>query len=597
MLGKPGYGKTYLCALLIQRYRETKQCVGGQGDIVPDVIFYFFDKRNEGKAQKATSAFKAMLTQMIHLHSEDRYTLDMASIFLSGAKQTTATKTQVLDLLHWYLKEYPRTVLVIDGLDESEDPKEVLSGLTPTYGSLVMTKNDGKTGDGNRTPAVAIFMRPDTPLSRLSRDSYHRLRLQDSHNSEDVGTFLFQQFSAMDVLADLVDLDDAVKKATIHANGMFLWAKLLVEYLESDFLCDEDISGALENMVHLEGLDALYAAIFSSLQTRRTGPARENSKRTFGWVTCSHRPLHIEELAAAVSISGFREISDTSKIKRFEESLGPASGALLEVAQDRTVHFIHTSVKEFLISGTERSFIRHGTGLELDMAARCLFYLTKCIPSGPLSGDSQITPDKTIIQGKFPLVRYSVESWHEHSLLGIEALAEKGWPISTMEPSVETFVKQLSALLLDKEAVTTWIEASWLFSVPPTVPGLSQFARSALSEFRVWETTFNELSHIDEHLAQLECDLLELNQEWGDTLRETPNEIWEPSISAFNDFSLWMKMEDAHTRKLQLSTESGDDSSISLRSQVSADGTELGVLRLCAPRFVSWIRFLVDYCS
>ncbi|KAL0253447.1 hypothetical protein SLS55_010426 [Diplodia seriata] len=152
-----------------------------------------------------------------------------------------------------------------------------------------------------------ILFIQDTALSKLPRESYHRLGLQDSHNADDVGTFLREQFSMMDGLEDLIDLNDAVEKATIHANGMFRWARLLVEYLESDFLSDDDISAALANMVHLEGLDSLYAAIFSSLQTRRTGPARENSKRTFEWVTSSHRPLHIDELEVAISISGFKE--------------------------------------------------------------------------------------------------------------------------------------------------------------------------------------------------------------------------------------------------------------------------------------------------
>ncbi|KAL1616668.1 hypothetical protein SLS54_008235 [Diplodia seriata] len=198
--GKPGYGKTYLCALLIERYRDAKlrRCPVSQQNPSPDVVFYFFDKRRTEKAE-------------------------------------------------------------------------------------------------------------NTALSKLPRESYHRLGLQDSHNADDVGTFLREQFSMMDGLEDLIDLNDAVEKATIHANGMFLWARLLVEYLESDFLSDDDISAALANMVHLEGLDSLYAAIFSSLQTRRTGPARENSKRTFEWVTSSHRPLHIDELEVAISISGFKE--------------------------------------------------------------------------------------------------------------------------------------------------------------------------------------------------------------------------------------------------------------------------------------------------
>ncbi|OMP85170.1 hypothetical protein BK809_0000270 [Diplodia seriata] len=397
----------------------------------------------------------------------------------------------------------------------------------------------------------------------------------------------------MDGLEDLIDLNDAVEKATIHANGMFLWARLLVEYLESDFLSDDDISAALANMVHLEGLDSLYAAIFSSLQTRRTGPARENSKRTFEWVTSSHRPLHIDELEVAISISGFKEVSQTSRIERFEESLGPASGALLELSQDRMVHFIHISVKEYLNSETGKSFIRTGADLELDMAACCLFYLSRCVPPGPLSGCSKIIPDKIAVQEKFPLIRYSLESWHQHSLQGIEVLAGKDKPISTLETSVEAFIKYLSALFFNKVAVTTWIEASWLFDVPPTVAGLSQFVRCALSEFIVPETIFNGLSHVAEHLDQLDCDLVELNQQWGQTLRGSPNEIWEPSIPALNDFSLWMNTEDAHSRKLQRPTQSGDDTTISLRSQVSSDGKELGVLRLCIPRFVGEIRFLL----
>jgi hypothetical protein len=83
---------------------------------------------------------------------------------------------------------------------------------------------------------------------------------------------------------------------------MFLWVRLLVEYLHLPALTLRERLEAIRNLNRLEGADALYNAILEGLECQFAGRSRINVRRIFQWVARARRPLHVDELRVAVSV-------------------------------------------------------------------------------------------------------------------------------------------------------------------------------------------------------------------------------------------------------------------------------------------------------
>jgi hypothetical protein len=76
--------------------------------------------------------------------------------------------------------------------------------------------------------------------------------------------------------------------------------------------------------------------------------------------------------------------------------------------------------------------------------------------------------------------------------------------------------------------------------------------------------------------------LKDLNDSWADVLRSTPNEIWEPSVSAFIKSPFWMAV--AGAKLTPLVSKLGDANKfICVKSQVSSSGLEVCVIKVWPP--------------
>jgi hypothetical protein len=547
------------------------------------VVFFYFDKQRPDSVL-SSAVWRAVLMQLLHtLPSFDPDIIDMFLLFRENRTgQPMASDNEVFSMLSLLVQRLDRLVLVVDGIDECQDQMSFWNRL-------------GDICDGPAAASVALFSRPTVTIPpRLMR----RTAVLAMHNALNLGSiraFLRPRIMSivdcglMGQAAVHRNWEATVDEVARRANGMFLWATLFVEYLQSPHISIRGRHEALNNLNRLEGLDLIYRAILRTL-VQRPGSARDNTVQAFEFVLYSIRPLHVTELWHAIAVPMDRAVEPDDLIPDFHRNLGSLSGALMELDSNGFVRFIHLSIVEYLADARRMG----GSGQDLppevatdrstghaSLACRCLSYLYHTVKGQPLSGSSREVPEYASQVKKHPLLDYATEFWSHHVLECMEAFHS-----SSAGQMVKTMVQLASNFLSTKGLVTVWIEASWVFKRPPQIrhgpddPFLKESLRMP--------------AHLDSNLAQawraasstlrqLSGELAMLNTSWAHVLQNEPNEIWEPSISAFHQSPFWQRIPGARITARFEAESDPNHRSICLKTRLSPDGRYLGLVRLYIP--------------
>ncbi|KAL9092252.1 MAG: hypothetical protein Q9165_004426 [Trypethelium subeluteriae] len=365
--GKPGYGKTYLCASLIEHLKYSPQ-IGREVSSRAmgfDSAFYFYDKRQPQNCQ-SIYGFRAVLAQLLQARKCDRETLDLACFAMGESvypaaeadlEELKATNDEILNLIQIILQRSEGVTLVFDGVDECSDTQDFFyllakaTNCTPSSrdGSLDQScsRVNWQSTETTNTKVV-LFSRPDLHVPRVLFERAFRIQLASRHNVADIKAFIHS--SLQDLVDDAllgchIDLRSVTGSVSSRADGMFLWARLLIEYLRCDTFTPQDRMEALFSLNNFEGLDRLYGAILQKLHQRLPANGRLTVQKAFAWVAGAFRPLLIDEFEIAIVVVPGRNTSGGNAISNIEQALIRMSGALLELAADRTVRFVHPSVK------------------------------------------------------------------------------------------------------------------------------------------------------------------------------------------------------------------------------------------------------------
>lgn len=509
--------------------------------------------------------------------------MDCFLLFRESSKasgQPVASDNEILAVLCLLIQRLDHLILIVDGIDECEDQMQFWRCLDVIRG-------------GSATVSVALFSRPSVMLPGTMKSSTATLHLDSALNLDDICLFLRPRImSILDsgLLPQLYDLDEMVDQIAQRASGMFLWASLFVEYIQSPHLSTRERRHALQNLNRLQGLDLLYDAILKSL-IQKGSSARSSTVQVFELVMHSIRPLHITELQHVIAIPLDRSLELDDLIPGFARNLGLLSGALMEIDQKGFVRFVHLSIIEYLGQAKGRSadgcdvlseFMVDSHRSHVSLACRCLSYLYHTVTPEPLAGSSRITPDRESVVKKYPFLDYATEFWSFHALECMETVATL-----SEHPPDGTLVQLASSFLSSKPSVMAWIESSWVFGRPPVIrhrprdaflkdgPRLPLRLDAHLKA--AWETAWKTL-------MQLSKSLDAINSSWAHVLKQEPNEIWEPSISAFNESLFWQRISGAKIVARFDAEADPSFTSIHLKTRISSDGGRLGLIRLHIPQ-------------
>lgn len=548
-------------------------------------------------------AFRAILTQTLHTYRDNNEDIDAACLMMyhGSSGQKSATAEEILTLLNWYLRRHQNAILVFDGLDELDDPKEFVRCLRIAVSQFDLSRTETQTTSSDSfavpkgvpntevsNPAVVIFTRPSVVLPRQFLRQSQSLPLRNDQNLAAIEAYLLhvlEQLVEDDLLLPDEDMHSLARNVATHADGMFLWARLLEGYLGAEGLSLQERQDALNNLVYFQGLDNLYDAILNRLQKTLPPEVRVKVKKAFQWTDGAKRPLYIDEFDEAIALPA-DATSRNSRVPNLRQAITRISGALLEIAADDSICFIHSSLSEYLRNSRradskmnrQHDFHLQPREMQLYLGACCVSYLTYRLPLEPLGGSSSVTADPQIQSKRFPFLPYVLAFWDLHVSSAMK-MTSLGYAFA----ETHHLVAGVHHFLLNKKAVMTWIEASWLFHVRPQVNKVVEAAGSISFSPNTSRSVAKSIRDFVYDVRDFSRDLDRLDRNWRHVLSKTPNEIWEPSILSICESRFWLSTEDASCTSVK---SSGVPNSrvISLESKASSDGSEVGLVSLIAPR-------------
>jgi hypothetical protein len=462
-----------------------------------------------------------------------------------------------------------KLVIILDGLDECSEIEELIEDL--------------QTASLNSTTKFLLFSRPSISALSVLVPPQHRLTIGHS-NDADIRLFISRRLNTM--LANHLLSHDSNKDLLLDhlvtgADGMFLWARLMFDYLNARALTRAQRYQTIMNITFPEGLDEMYTQIIN-LITKRQDVDTTLAEWVIGILAYSKHNLSTEEMHHAIKEFRFVQgsslsIHDDESLEEFKEAVLDVCASLVEVQEFEEVvldfcsglldkmprrssfRFTHLSALEYFGKGEEANF-KYSTNSErcsgvvtmskgdfqCELTRICLQHLTYRIPAQPLGGK---IGDLTVLEQMrilFPFCEYAAKFWlsHLHDVLT---------DVSTMEGKMsrylETLQTILSQFLQQKLALMSWVEASYTLRHPPEW----QILRRCVSDSKVESISLNNenssFAGFASDLMELSRYLERLEKDWGNKLLQLPHLIWE-EITGFTSSRLFAQSSSAKVLSL-----------------------------------------------
>ncbi|KAK6843900.1 hypothetical protein PG987_004760 [Apiospora arundinis] len=216
----------------------------------------------------------------------------------------------------------------------------------------------------------------------------------------------FQQMSLGE--DDIKGIEDTITK---KADGMFLYARLVLDYLSNNiFFNGKEIKDSVYELP--KELSEFYSKIVTQILVRLNRRSVDRLKCALGWIAFSRRPLKKMEFLSANAFS-----SDEDEVKHIApQYMLDICTALIEERPDSRVGFIHVSVKEFLQSESSNLvLIERDCSLQHGIAAiRCLLAGIEAFSDAVPRHHEQVLVE--VIKGLHSFHIYSKEYWTDYLL-------------------------------------------------------------------------------------------------------------------------------------------------------------------------------------
>ncbi|KAI1120753.1 hypothetical protein F5Y10DRAFT_117398 [Nemania abortiva] len=349
--GKPGLGKTFSSIRIIDDLRSTVQPTEA-GEEKPNVVYFHYSQIDRYRDSSPIASFRAISEQFIHAYRGDQLTLDSLAMIQSdeGSGQHVASTTDVRAVVDILLRQHP-TFIVIDGVDECNNPEALLEQIRD-----ICIDHDCR---------VILLGRPNTPIPRqwsvYSSVNDLMVELDPSSVTRDIACYLEDNLSRLITqgilgnsarkLEHLLQLTDVNLISTLAnaAEGIFLWAKVLLNLLQSPALSPAARLNILQNPTKLVSLDALYRRMLDMLEAS-SADEQELAQKVFQWLLFSAMALNTASLHTVLAIHPGRPTTKLDYLTDYPQCIPRVTCCLVELQADRdTFVFLHLSFKDFLL--------------------------------------------------------------------------------------------------------------------------------------------------------------------------------------------------------------------------------------------------------
>ena len=308
-------------------------------------------------------------------------------------RSSIASSDQPIQMMRDLISPLDKVFIVIDGIDEINEPA--------TVGKLRRELVSSTKG------AQLLFLGRDKITLRSELGAAPGIYMSSTVVAEDINNYLIEELDKLAV-ADKGLKARMFEVLSNNANGMFLWAHLMIRSLKSAS-SPYDIEEILSSLP--PGLETLYSITLNSLAKEQ--PRRKLlAKRILQWISCSARPLHWEELQTALAFDEHRA-EFIEPLKPFKAAVIDLSGSLFEyVPNDDLFRLVHNSVREFLFASPDdqhvhveaRQFFVQEQSSHAELAKACLAYQIQYIFQDCTKTDYE----------KSSMSEYSTRFWCHH---------------------------------------------------------------------------------------------------------------------------------------------------------------------------------------
>jgi tetratricopeptide (TPR) repeat protein len=385
--GSAGIGKSILAASIVQDLRDHVY----QAD---DVGFgYFFFDSSDNRKSTLLEASATLIAQLTG--NRNRIPPDLLEIYERAAsygRSMISLLDKPMDIIANLLKEYRKTYLVLDGIDESA---EIAMTLREILGL-------------EEIPNVRIlFVGRETLDTKSALSKYTTLKLMPALVRDDIDVFLRQELSHLAVYFEQDDLVDLTfNRLSLAADGSFLWAHLMVQTLRKA----PNVMEFLSMTTRLPSdLESIYRSTLQSLEAEPVS-IRDLGENLLCWVCFAMRPLRWKELQHALCFDPNTKAHQHDRLP-FKNSILRLCNPLLEYdAVTDEFRPVHWSVCEFLARGDSAVFRSQNVCATLDTHS---FMLQVCLCN---LRDPFVVETVNVKGDRSPLVEYATLHWCDHLL-------------------------------------------------------------------------------------------------------------------------------------------------------------------------------------
>jgi hypothetical protein len=495
----------------------------------------------------ATSAYRAILAQLVVSERKRNDILDSFAFTMmeTSVGQLHASKKELIELLRLCLLKKDSVYIILDAMDECEEGEVFVQDILPLT---------------NNSSAKFLFF---SRMSSVTLNHYvpkeQRLQISKPDSSKDIKLYIDHGIETLmdeELLPATTNVTQVADHLLKGADGMFLWARLMLIYLKSVIFTPALRISIINRVVLPDGLEAMYERIVSIIG--RTSRAEQDFVRTILlWVSYARQPWSTAQLQEALTFEEHQEPGgdDAHKFANFDSAVTMACANLIEVypqASGVSFRFIHLSAREFFIRncrclGEDKlkisSFISKILPVkpvaEIYFTSTCLKYLTFHCSAQPLSGKLTEGVSQERLKQDFPLADYASLNWISHlkgTAVERSTLAKDA--AASFEENLPPMAKLLSVFIHNQLVVTAWLEIFYTSSCGQHPPGRS------LQEWSDWAgQDFQHLPYIANvcrDLRDFGGDLVVIIKDWGERLPKSPELVWN-EMNSFTKSSFFVR--------------------------------------------------------
>ena len=371
----------------------------------------------------------------------------------------------------------PALIVVLDALDECDDPEDVRLLLR------LLGDSQNLVDLGFRVLATS---RPETPIRLGFRDmkhiTYHELALHDVPRAivdQDIQRFVTHELLQIQnerVMPGSWPGEDKIRIITTRADGLFIYAATVCRYVNGprqvspiirlDLVCQ----GSATKHKSTDILDETYLMVLDSsmrddFSAQEAQEVNLRLQKVLGGVILLFENLSAEELARLLFpsvLAGGVLVQDTL------DSLH----AIFDVPENlsKPIQMLHLSVRDFLVDKSRCPDVRFHINqqqMHLDLFSNCLNLMTGSLQQNicHLPGQGCLVDEvseATLSHYLTPALRYACRYWMTHAEYGQSSLSDNGPVHNFLRQYCPYWLEVMGLIRKVPEAITMVIQSERL---------------------------------------------------------------------------------------------------------------------------------------